>query len=171
MTSADLKARLSSKMHLVVFAAIMAMALIGIAVAYAVPMLDPSALKFGPKSAPYSITGLSGKSVYDQEGCVYCHTMQVRAVSNDVGLGEVTTADRAVRDAPSEFAMARIGPDLACVGSRLSIPKIRKHLRSPRSEVAASNMPSYGSLSDQELSDLAAYLGHLTCAGVKGGTG
>src|SRR5687768_492802 len=77
--------------------------IIGIAVAYVLPVLDPKLNTFSGDSVPYSQATLRGKEVYDSEGCWYCHTQQVRAVSNDLGLGKVTTAARIVRDRPDEL--------------------------------------------------------------------
>ena len=167
ISAAELRERLRPSAHMILFGAITGLAVLAVAVAYLAPMLDASSLKFGASAAPQSLAGSRGKALYDREGCVYCHTMQVRPVSNDVGLGQVTTAQRVVRDSPASFGMARIGPDLSCIGSRQKATDIQKHIAHPRAIVASSNMPAYAFLSPQELSDLAEYLGHLTCDGVK----
>lgn len=140
--------------------------LIGVAVAYALPILDKNVTGFSASSAPYSEKTLDGKGVYDSEGCWYCHTQQVRAVSSDLGLGIVTAADRVVRDRPNELGIQRIGPDLACYGDReTDVEKVVAHLQDPRATSRLSNMPSYSYLSETQLENLSLYLVGLACEG------
>ncbi|MCP5114645.1 MAG: hypothetical protein GY953_27770, partial [bacterium] len=42
-----------------------------------------------------------GRDVYVAEGCVYCHTQQVRANVSDVGLASVTVRADSILDAPA----------------------------------------------------------------------
>lgn len=147
---------------------VMSVFLIGIAVAYALPILDENINAFSANSVSYSEKTLRGKGTYDSEGCWYCHTQQVRAVSDDLGLGTVTAADRVIRDRPNVLGIQRIGPDLACYGDRESdVEKVVAHLQDPRAAVHLSNMPSYSYLSSSQLEDLSAYLIGLTCGGKK----
>lgn len=140
--------------------------LIGVAIAYALPILDKEVNVFSANSVAYSEKTLDGKGVYDSEGCWYCHTQQVRAVSSDLGLGTVTTADRVVRDRPNVLGVQRIGPDLACYGDRQTdVEKVVSHLQDPRATIHLSNMPSYSYLSESQLENLSAYLVGLTCGG------
>lgn len=142
--------------------------------AFAVAYAAPVASKALADNTRYSVTYpaktnlAAGKTVYDSEGCWYCHTQSVRAVPADIGLGKVTTADRAVNDAPSVFGLARVGPDLACVGDRYDdAGAIAAHLRNPRVTLSNSTMPAYAYLSGKQLSALAGYLKHLGCGGNK----
>lgn len=165
MSREDLRARLTSGPGIMV-AAVTGLFLLGFVVTYIGPLQDKSLSAFDSQSLGYSEASLAGKQVYDSENCASCHTQQVRAVSNDIGLGQVTKADRAVRDAPSEFGMARVGPDLACFGDRPTA-RLTAYLKDPRSVLSTSKMPRYSYLSESEIAQLSAYLKSLTCA--KGG--
>ncbi len=74
---------------------------------------------------PAAFSGLAeqGRQVYAANGCVYCHSQQVRSrVSGadiDRGWGERRTVARDyLRDRAAYFGASRMGPDLANVGSR-----------------------------------------------------
>lgn len=111
-----------------------------------------------------------GYRLYISEGCIYCHTQQVRAVVTDVGLGPVTQpGDYALDDVPVA-GVARVGPDLSFSGRReptRSVRWVEQHLVDPRRADTAdvrrpwSNMPSYGYLSQGEVAALAAYVAGL----------
>lgn len=65
---------------------------------------------------------LQGRQIYAQEGCVYCHTQQVRdpQMGLDIARGwgtRRTVARDYLFDTPPFLGTARIGPDLANVGS------------------------------------------------------
>lgn len=113
----------------------------------------------------------SGFSIYEKEGCVYCHTQQVRAVSNDLGLGTVTYPGQISRDGPNVLGLTRVGPDLSCFGSRTDGGAAGKdlggYLSDPRSVFPSSKMPRYAHLDDKELADLTSYLLSLKCGGDK----
>lgn len=139
-------------------------------VAYAAPAADKALARETEYSVNYpeKTNVLAGKFVYDSEGCWYCHTQSVRPVPADLGLGKVTTPDRAVHDVPTVFGLARVGPDLACVGDRFkSADAIAEHLIQPRKARPTSIMPGYGYLSGRELDALVEYLKHLGCGGKK----
>ncbi len=150
---------------LILPAVVLAILLLGTAVAYVLPIMDKDVSTVSSTALPYSEKTLRGKQVYDAEGCWYCHTQQVRAVSSDLGLGKVTTAERIVRDRPNVLGLQRVGPDLACYGDRQQdVDQLVTHLQEPRGMVHISNMPSYSYLSSSELEDLSAYLVGLTCS-------
>ncbi len=74
---------------------------------------------------PAAFSGLAeqGRQVYAANGCVYCHSQQVRSrVSGadiDRGWGERRTVARDyLRDRAAYLGESRMGPDLANVGSR-----------------------------------------------------
>ncbi|MBT8194375.1 MAG: cbb3-type cytochrome c oxidase subunit I [Acidimicrobiia bacterium] len=102
-----------------------------------------------------------GRDVYIAEGCVYCHTQQVRANVADVGLGAVTTSEDVVLTSPALLGRIRLGPDLAHAGSRPltgDATWVIAHLRDPRAERGWSSMPSYDHLSEDDLQALAQYI-------------
>ncbi len=118
---------------------------------------------------PLSSLGETGRSVYLNQGCGYCHTQLVRPVLADVGLGPATeTFADSLQTAT--FGVQRIGPDLAHVGSRPSY-------RDNESEVVAAEFltllthpeqvfpdgihPSYAHLSQGDLEALVTYLVEL----------
>lgn len=139
---------------------------VAFSVAYALPLLDPEVSTPGPQTVVFEEQAAAGKSVYDSQGCVFCHTQQVRPVSNDIGLGPATSAGRFADDPRSSVGLVRIGPDLACVGDRLDETALRVSLLGdPEAEDADSVMPAYEHLSQDALSALIAYLSALTCGG------
>lgn len=93
---------------------------------------------------PYSPLRLMGRDVYIREGCVSCHSQQVRMLQSEVQrYGPYSTAGESVFDHPFLWGSKRTGPDLARVGGRYSDAWHREHLRDPRAVVPESNMPAY----------------------------
>ena len=93
---------------------------------------------------PYSALRLMGRDVYIREGCVGCHSQQVRVLAAEVQrYGSYSTAAESVFDHPFLWGSKRTGPDLARVGERYSDDWHRIHLRDPRKVVPESNMPAY----------------------------
>jgi cytochrome c oxidase cbb3-type subunit II len=103
------------------------------------------------ESNPPMLSGLAtaGQRVYAANGCVSCHTQQVRsgAFSNDVEkkLGPRPTVARDyMRENPAFLGNLRIGPDLTNVALRSSDPNwFHQHLYEPAVVTPGSNMPSY----------------------------
>lgn len=100
---------------------------------------------------------MAGERVYAANGCVYCHTQQVRrpGVGGDIARGWGTR-----QSMPRDYIFRhtvflgsmRTGPDLANVGARepaYTAAWFHKHLYSPRSVVGWSTMPSYSYLYTQ----------------------
>jgi cytochrome c oxidase cbb3-type subunit I len=105
-----------------------------------------------------------GRALYVTEGCMYCHTQEVRAAVPDVGLGRVSTAGDYVFDPVGILGHSRLGPDLAHAGSRQPTDSARwvlDHLADPRAARPWSNMPSYRHLTSDELTALAVYVAGL----------
>jgi cbb3-type cytochrome oxidase subunit 1 len=128
------------------------------------PALDPS-VKDGtiladryrvyPAGSPTAV----GRSIYIEEGCLYCHTQEVRPIVTDVGLGPVSEAGDYVHEAPALLGVERLGPDLMHVGSRYdNAGVLASRLSDPRASREWSNMPSYDYLSEAELNALTEYL-------------
>jgi len=106
-----------------------------------------------PDSKPLSGAALLGKHVYISEGCVACHSQQVRNVDMDKVFGSRPgiAADYAHikrtsfwQNTATLMGTERTGPDLTDVGNRQSsVDWNLMHLYNPRSVVAQSIMPSY----------------------------
>ncbi len=102
-----------------------------------------------PELQPYSTTEARGRQVYIANGCVYCHSQQIRdqAFTTDVARGwgdRATVPADYVYDRPHLLGTMRTGPDLINVGARLPDPDWHLiHLYDPRAVVAWSIMPAY----------------------------
>ncbi|WP_241130001.1 cytochrome-c oxidase, cbb3-type subunit II, partial [Achromobacter xylosoxidans] len=93
---------------------------------------------------PYSPLRLMGRDVYIREGCVGCHSQQIRVLAAEVQrYGPYSLAAESMYDHPFLWGSKRTGPDLARVGERYSDEWHRIHLRNPRLVVPESNMPAY----------------------------
>ena len=102
-----------------------------------------------PGLEPYTPSQLRGRDVYIANGCVYCHSQQVRdpAVTSDVEHGwgnRATVPGDYVYDRPHLLGTSRTGPDLINVGQRLPDRNWQLiHLYDPRSVSAWSIMPGF----------------------------
>ncbi len=93
---------------------------------------------------PYDPLRLMGRDLYIREGCVGCHSQQVRMLRAEVQrYGSYSVAGESVFDHPFLWGSKRTGPDLARVGERYSDEWHRIHLNNPRNVVPESNMPGY----------------------------
>lgn len=100
---------------------------------------------------------MMGRKLYISNGCVYCHTQQVREtnftadVKKGLGNRPSVPADY-VHDDPHLLGTMRSGPDLFNVGSRLPDRNWQLlHLYQPRSLVPWSIMPSFPFLFEHKL--------------------
>jgi cytochrome c oxidase cbb3-type subunit 2 len=104
-----------------------------------------------------------GRETYRAEGCIYCHSQQVRDLQNGTdlvrGWGERRTVARDyIFEQPPFLGSTRLGPDLANVGSakwRNEDPTDPRrpakrdarwhllHLYAPKTIITESNMPPY----------------------------
>ena len=100
--------------------------------------------------------GAEGRAVYVSQGCVACHTEQVRGADDgadlDRGWGlRRTVARDYIYDKPVLLGYMRIGPDLSNIGTRKDPDNPDKytvawhymHLYNPQATSPGSNMPSY----------------------------
>jgi cytochrome c oxidase cbb3-type subunit II len=107
-------------------------------------------------SYPLIRSGLAerGKQVYQQNGCISCHTQQLRPVDvvkeSNRGWGARRSVARDyIYDQPVLLGESRVGPDLSNTGKRqvngVQIDGAWLHtlLYAPRSVSLSSNMPSY----------------------------
>jgi cytochrome c oxidase cbb3-type subunit 2 len=87
---------------------------------------------------------LAGRDIYQREGCVGCHSQQIRTLRSETErYGPYSLAGESVYDHPFLWGSKRTGPDLARVGGRYSDEWHRIHFRNPRDVVPESNMPAY----------------------------
>lgn len=102
-----------------------------------------------PELAAYTDLEARGRAVYIANGCVYCHSQQLRdpAFTTDVELGwgsRATVPADYVYDRPHLLGTMRTGPDLINVGERLPSESWHLiHLYNPRALVSWSIMPSF----------------------------
>ncbi|NGP88728.1 cbb3-type cytochrome c oxidase subunit II [Fodinibius halophilus] len=105
-----------------------------------------------PASEPMSEVERRGMKVFINEGCVYCHTQQVRPIAMDENWGRPSAPGDYARvnrpsvwrQTPAVLGSERTGPDLSNIGKRQpSAVWHYMHLYNPRSVVEESIMPSY----------------------------
>lgn len=147
---------------MMITAAMVALFAISAFFAVAVPGLDArnAAADQIPGTTPIlSAAGLAGRNVYLEQGCMYCHTQQVRTVVTDIGLGPVTEPGTSPAVGPPTLGFVRIGPDLTHIGSRSEdVAVLRTVLVDPKSLNPDSMMPSYAHLSAEDLDALVQFL-------------
>ena len=95
---------------------------------YQIGHLDPQMDEEGTDAYPVPQSGMAarGRKVYVANGCVYCHSQQVRAdyAGSDIERkwGNRRSAPRDyIFDRPVLLGVSRMGPDLANVGKRLPV--------------------------------------------------
>ncbi|MGI9311827.1 MAG: cytochrome-c oxidase, cbb3-type subunit II [bacterium] len=102
-----------------------------------------------PELKPYGALALTGRDLYIREGCVGCHSQQIRPLTAEVmRYGARSTAAEAIYDRPFLWGSKRTGPDLARLGGKYSDAWHRIHLLDPRAVVPGSIMPAYAWLAD-----------------------
>jgi cytochrome c oxidase cbb3-type subunit 2 len=115
---------------------------------------------------PLAGKALAGRQVYVANGCMYCHSQQLRSerfgnwwedgqmkTGADIkrGWGTRRTVSRDyIYDQPALLGTMRTGPDLAAVGPRYSEDWQHRHTFNPRSVNAWSIMPSFAFLYSRE---------------------
>lgn len=120
-----------------------------------------------PYPQPLQGLALAGRTVYQQNGCMYCHSQQVRSekfgnwwdengqqrTGADIkrGWGQRRNVSRDyLYDNPTMLGTMRTGPDLANVGSRYSEQWQHTHLYNARTINEWSIMPSFAFLYTKE---------------------
>src|SRR5690625_2778109 len=140
--------------HRLLFGAALALFLVLTLFAAVIPALQNQAnYKPLPNADPLTESELAGKMSYIANGCVACHTQQVRNIEMDKTWGSrpslaVDYADMRRTDCWRNTATLkgteRTGPDLTAVGSRQPSQQWHLiHLYNPRAVVPDSIMPSY----------------------------
>lgn len=98
-----------------------------------------------------------GERVYAANGCIYCHSQQVRPspFSDDIERGwgdRRTTPQDYLNDQRIFLGTMRTGPDLSNIGARQSSPSWHyQHLYDPRSVSPGSIMPPFHFLFEKRL--------------------
>ncbi len=103
---------------------------------------------------PLKLSGIAreGKQIYIDQGCVYCHSQQIRTkgygADFERGWGERQTVARDyIYQERVMLGTMRTGPDLANVGTRLSsVQWHMQHLYEPQITSPGSIMPPYAYL-------------------------
>jgi cytochrome c oxidase cbb3-type subunit II len=109
-----------------------------------------------PQLQPYTEVQLRGRMVYQANGCVYCHSQQVRdqAFTTDAQRGwgsRATVPADYVYDHPHLLGTMRTGPDLINVGQRLPDRDWHLiHLYNPRALIDWSIMPAFPYLFEEK---------------------
>ena len=106
-----------------------------------------------PNSVPLTADEFAGKKLFIANGCVACHTQQVRNIAMDKvwGARPSIAADYAAikrtsfwQNTATLMGTERTGPDLTTIGSRQPSEAWQlMHVYNPRSVVPASIMPAY----------------------------
>lgn len=140
------------------------------------PMVDKTMWASEYEVHEYTAQELRGIEIYKKEGCVYCHTQQVRKLASDERrygwrLVEAPASEswEYVNDKDHFLGTKRTGPDLARVGGKYSSEWHWAHFKDPRNMgekfpnrkgiyERVSIMPSFKYLSDDEIKDLTAYI-------------
>ncbi len=111
---------------------------------------------------PYTELEQKGRDLYISEGCVSCHTQQVRPLKSEVErYGHYSEAGEYVYDQPHQLGTRRIGPDLAREGGKRPDGWHRLHFKEPRKLVPGSVMPIYNWWSEDQTKAMIAYLQKL----------
>ena len=101
---------------------------------------------------PYTPLELTGRDLYIREGCVSCHSQQIRPFRDEIErYGEYSKPGEAVYDRPFLWGSKRTGPDLSRIGGKYPDLWHVRHMEDPRSTSPNSLMPPYGWLLSQDL--------------------
>jgi len=118
---------------------------------------------------PYTPLELAGRDIYIREGCVGCHSQQVRPFRDEIErYGEYSKPGEHVYDHPFLWGSKRTGPDLHRVGGKYPDLWHVRHMENPRSTSPQSLMPPYDWLLKDNLDyeDIPARLRALRKVGV-----
>lgn len=108
---------------------------------------------------PYTPLELTGRDLYIREGCVGCHSQQIRPFRSETErYGEYSKSGEYVYDRPFLWGSKRTGPDLMREGGKYPDSWHYNHMIDPSSMSPGSIMPAYPHLAEQplDLEDLPA---------------
>ncbi|MBE8189309.1 MAG: cytochrome-c oxidase, cbb3-type subunit II [Candidatus Thioglobus sp.] len=107
-------------------------------------LFDESLRKGVENLKPYTALELTGRDIYIREGCVGCHSQQIRPLVAEVmRYGKKSVSGEFIYDRPFLWGSKRTGPDLARIGGKYSDKWHKLHLIKPQSVVPESIMPAY----------------------------
>ncbi len=98
---------------------------------------------------PMRASAIAGQRVYAANGCIYCHSQQVRPawLSTDIEKGwgpRQTVARDYIRQSPTFLGTMRTGPDLTNIGARQPDTQWHfRHLYEPDIATPGSIMPAF----------------------------
>ncbi|MDD3003826.1 cytochrome-c oxidase, cbb3-type subunit I [Flavobacterium sp.] len=105
---------------------------------------------------PYTPLELEGRDLYIREGCVGCHSQQVRPFRSEVErYGPQSKAGEYVYDHPFLWGSKRTGPDLMRLGQKYNDNWHFNHMWDPQSTSAGSIMPGYKWLFDNKAMNIS----------------
>ena len=140
------------------------------------PLVDHTFYKSPYPVHAYTTRELKGMKIYQANGCVYCHTQQIRNLKEDqVRFGwrlveaPASQSWEYVNDKWHFLGTKRTGPDLARVGGKYASSWHWAHFKDPRNMgekyqsqngrfQEVSLMPNFYFLSDEQIQDLTAYV-------------
>ena len=95
----------------------------------------------------YSPLELAGRDIYIAEGCINCHSQQIRPLLADTErYGGYSQGGEFAFERPSLWGDRRIGPDLSREGGKRTGLWHFQHFNDPREKTADSVMPSFAHL-------------------------
>jgi cytochrome c oxidase cbb3-type subunit I/II len=118
---------------------------------------------------PYTPLELAGRDIYIKEGCVGCHSQQIRPFRSETErYGEYSKSGEYVYDRPFLWGSKRTGPDLWREGGKYPDSWHYNHMIDPTTMSPGSIMPAYPHLATQimDLDDLPAKISALRKLGV-----
>lgn len=110
------------------------------------PVTKPDGTQYPPR---YLGEELKGRAVYIDQGCIYCHSQQVRMKGYGADIRRGWGTRRSVprdylHDRPHQLGTMRTGPDLGSIGARQpSVDWHALHLYDPQITSAGSVMPGF----------------------------
>jgi cytochrome c oxidase cbb3-type subunit 2 len=170
------KIAIEKNMVLLALGALIVFSIGGIGSTLIPPLVDKSLYTSDKPVHEYTEQEQRGIQIYKAEGCVYCHTQQIRHHRSDQQRYGWRLVDAAVsesweytNDKYHFLGTKRTGPDLARVGGKYSDEWHWAHFKDPRNMgekfrssrgpyETSSVMQSFKFLSDEEIRDLTAYL-------------
>ena len=100
-----------------------------------------------------------GETLYKSLGCFYCHSQFVRPT--DWAMGEISNEGDFYYSVPNFLGTERTGPSLSQIGGKRPTVWEIEHYMDPRAVSPSSIMPPFAFLTDENRSDLAAYIQNL----------
>jgi cytochrome c oxidase cbb3-type subunit I/II len=111
---------------------------------------------------PYTPLELAGRDIYISEGCVGCHSQQIRPFRSETErYGEYSKSGEFIYDRPFLWGSKRTGPDLMRVGAKYPDSWHYNHMMDPTTMSPGSIMPAYPHLLEEPL-DLSSLPGKIT---------